>query len=80
MQQDTPQHKAVLRQCNTARKVRARFGAGTRVRSTAGVEGTVHRHVPGSNAQGGTVVVDWDSGPLGPRRGRHSACALKVIA
>lgn len=69
--EDTPQQKAVLRQSVTARKVRARFPAGTRVASVGGtppkrlMEGTVLRHVPGLNGQGGYLKVQWDSGVTG---------------
>jgi hypothetical protein len=72
--QDTPQQKAVLRQNRTARTVRERFPVGTRVIVTpgAGAEprpgaqmGTVRRHVPQTNAQGGYLVVAWDSGVEG---------------
>jgi len=75
---DTPQQKAILRQSAAARKVRARFPAGTRVVSggndrPALAHGEVVRHVPSGNAQGGTLVVLWDSGVTG----RHSAVALR---
>lgn len=72
---DTPQQARILRTNHTARYVRAKFPAGTRVASRAGVTGTVTRHVPGTNAQGGYIVVAWDNG----RTGRHSACALQVV-
>jgi hypothetical protein len=29
------------------------------------MQGTVYRHVPQSNAQGGVLVVDWDNGVRG---------------
>lgn len=70
---DTPQQKAILRQSRTARKVRERFPAGTRVVATSGQgaeptpgaqRGEVLRHVPGA-AQGGTLTVRWDSGQEG---------------
>lgn len=61
---DTKQQKAVLRHNKTARWVRKTYPAGTRV--TSGVmEGTVKRHVPHSNAQGGVLVVEWDNGYTG---------------
>jgi len=71
---DTPQQKSVLRTNRTARKVRKHYGAGTRVVVTRGagmdpepgaMHGTVKRHVPGTNAQGGHLVVTWDSGVTG---------------
>jgi hypothetical protein len=66
MSNDTPQQKAILRQCKSARKVRATFPAGTRVVvDVSGVEGTVRRHVPGTDAQGGYLVVEWDNGVTG---------------
>lgn len=77
---DTPQQAAILRspQGRAARKVRAKFPAGTRVTAAGrdtGLEGTVRRHVPMTNAQGGTLVVEWDNGT----EGRHSAIALRKI-
>lgn len=77
---DTKQQKAVLRSSSTARKVRARFPAGQRVTSLihdepSGILGTVVRHVPGPDAQGGTVTVLWDSGVTG----RHTPINLAPI-
>jgi hypothetical protein len=69
---DTPQQKAILRQNATARKVRADYPQGTRV-TTGRMDGTVYRHVPHSNAQGGVLVVDWDNGV----RGRVSPIAVR---
>jgi hypothetical protein len=58
----------------TARKVAARFPVGSRVVATDGPslngqerrrgtsQGTVRRFIPMNNAQGGTVVVEWDTG------------------
>lgn len=70
--EDTPQQKAILRQSATARKVRRMYPAGTRVEGTSGAGGegrggygTVRRHVPMTNAQGGTLTVEWDSGHVG---------------
>lgn len=71
---DTPQQRAALRQSRTARKVRERFPEGTRVTAGAG-EGTVKRHVPQGNAQGGHLVVLWDNGVTG----RHSPIALRRV-
>jgi hypothetical protein len=66
MSQDTPQQKAILRQSATARKVRKMYPEGTRVAATVSdMRGTVKRHVPGTNAQGGYLVVEWDSGNTG---------------
>lgn len=68
---DTPQQKAILRQCRAARIVRRRFPAGVRVWSVGGtppkrlVQGTVLRHLPMTNAQGGMLVVAWDTGRTG---------------
>lgn len=77
---DTAQQKRILRTSATARKVRQRFPAGTRVRArVSSVEGTVVRHVPGLNAQGGYLVVQWDDGPLGPRQGRHGPISVERV-
>jgi hypothetical protein len=63
---DTPQQRAILRRSRTAQKVRATMSAGTRVVvPLSGVEGVVERHVPGTNAQGGSLTVRWDSGVVG---------------
>lgn len=75
---DTKQQQAILRQSATARKVRARFPEGTRVLSGGNdraplARGVVVRHIPMTNAQGGTLVVLWDNG----NTGRHSAVALR---
>jgi hypothetical protein len=77
---DTKQQSAVLRQSAVARKVRRDFPPGTRVEGFTGVKGTgsfgtVARHVPHSNAQGGVLVIDWDNG----HRGRHSAVAVRKV-
>jgi hypothetical protein len=51
---DTQQQLLALRRSRAARVVRARFGAGARVRGyVGGQEGTVLRHIPMGNAQGG---------------------------
>jgi hypothetical protein len=78
--QDTPQQARVLRSKSgkAARAVRKKFPVGTRVTSAdhdTGVEGTVQRHVPGLNAQGGHLVVKWDTGTTG----NTSAIALRVV-
>lgn len=73
--QDTLEQRCTLRSRRSAQLTRKHFPAGTRVqmdpkaypRST--MLGTVTRHVPLSNAQGGYLVVQWDNGhkgPLGP--------------
>lgn len=69
MTRDTPQQKMALRTNRTARKVRLKFPEGTRVVAVGGpdgqpgtVHGTVVRHVPGTNAQGGHLVIEWDNG------------------
>ena len=76
---DTAQQQRILRSSKTARVVRKRFAPGTSVRGTdAGQDapvGTVQYTVPGLNAQGGTIVVQWPNG----RVGRHSACSLTVV-
>lgn len=75
MNPDTRQQRAALRQSSVARKVRRVYGQeGTRVTSGA-VEGTVQRHVPQTNAQGGYLVVLWDNG----HTGRHSACSVSLV-
>lgn len=70
---DTPQQKAILRQNKVARNVRRDYPQGTPVVSTAGMRGTVYRHVPHTNAQGGVLVIDWDNGV----RGRTSPIAVR---
>ena len=85
--QDTPQQKAILRRNERARKVRRMFPVGARVaaatppdmrgnrtiQSTA--RGTIVRHVPGINSQGGYIVVEWDNG----RTGRHGPISIMVV-
>lgn len=66
MPDDTPQQKAALRHNKAARVVRQRFPEGTRVRvPISGACGVVRRHVPGLNAQGGYLIVEWDNGHTG---------------
>ena len=72
--EDTKQQKAILRQSRAARTVRRRFGAGTRI-TTGRMDGTVLRHIPGSNAQGGHLSVQWDSGQIG----RVNPIGVRVI-
>lgn len=73
----TPQQAAILRQSKPSQRARKRFPVGTRVamRPGAAVQGTVIRHVPGTDAQGGYFVVQWDHGPIG----RHTASALYKV-
>lgn len=77
---DTPQQRAILRQHRIARKVRRDFPQGTRVEGFTGergtgIFGTVYRHVPHTNAQGGVLIVDWDNGI----RGRNSPIAVRRL-
>ena len=85
---DNPSQKRALRSSKAARKVRATFPAGTRVESIIrggtlgtpwekplGVFGTVQRHVPGTDALGGYLVVRWDSGTIG----RSMCTSLRVV-
>jgi hypothetical protein len=70
MSADTRQQRAILRQNATARKVRRDFPKGTRVEGFTGERGTgafgtVERHVPHTNAQGGVLIVAWDNGSVG---------------
>ena len=63
---DTEQQKVALRNTAAARKVRERFPVGTRITGRVGGQfGTVERHVPGTDAQGGVLVVKWDNGITG---------------
>lgn len=75
---DTKQQKAVLRQNKAARVARAKFPVGAHVTS-ADYEGlpvgTVLRHIPHSNAQGGVIVVQWPNGSVG----RHGPISLRVV-
>jgi hypothetical protein len=68
--QDTRQQQAILRQSAAARATRRKYPVGTRVRHrgadpVTGVLGTVCRHVPTTNAQGGHLSVQWDNGVRG---------------
>lgn len=64
--QDTPEHRRILRSSTSAQKARERFPAGTKVRGRVGGHtGTVQRHVPGINSQGGLLVIRWDTGHVG---------------
>lgn len=69
----TRDEQAILRRCAPARRTRERFPVGCRVHvrnfnrrgevvalSTTG--GIVRRHVPLTDAQGGLLVITWDSG------------------
>lgn len=87
----TAQERAVLRTNRVARHVHAKFTVGTRVVAADGappvdpnaqprrfgtVEGTVKRHIPMPNAQGGTIVVEWDNGITG----RTNAGSLALVS
>ena len=71
---DTIQQKAILRQNKAARTIRQRYPTGTRV-STGRMEGTVTRHIPTTNAQGGHLNVTWDNG----RSGRISPSVIHPV-
>lgn len=77
---DTPQQKVALRTNPAAQRVRKAFPVGTRVVGRDAAEprpvGTVKRHVPGTNAQGGYLVVEWPNGEAG----RHGAISLERVA
>jgi hypothetical protein len=83
MSRDTRQQKAILRQCKTARAVRKQFPVGTRVVARDAAEprpvGVVTRHVPGTDAQGGVLVVDWESERFGTLTGRHGPISLEKV-
>ena len=69
MSKDTPQQKAILRQTPTAKAVRAKYPPGTRVFTHKGdkvpiAHGTVQRHVPATNAQGGHLTIKMDDGKI----------------
>jgi hypothetical protein len=75
MSADTPHQRAILRQSRAARGTRAAFPEGTRVVSVpAGAPGVVLRHVPCLDAQGGYLLVRWDTG----HEGRISPIAVRV--
>jgi hypothetical protein len=69
------------RRIPAAKVVARKFPVGTRVTadhpSNVGQFpiGTVVRLVPGLDAQGGYIVVEWPNG----QRGRHTAIALRVV-
>jgi GNAT superfamily N-acetyltransferase len=77
-ERDTKQQRAILRSNRSAQKARELFPPGTRVKPRPSKDeeptarGTVNRHVPGSDAQGGTLVIDWDSGVTG----RHGPISI----
>lgn len=75
---DTPQQKAVLRQCKAARATRKAFPIGSRVTArgaTEGPVGVVLRHVLATNAQGGHLTVEWAGGVVG----RHGPIGLRRV-
>lgn len=72
----------------TTRRMAAKFTPGTRVVATDGptgpghpeprrgtLQGTVTRFTPATNAQGGTVTVEWDNGVTS----RKSPGSLAVV-
>jgi hypothetical protein len=71
----TTQQQKALRSNRVARAVRRAFPEGQRVEGACGHHGTIERHVPGLNAQGGHLVVRWDNGATGG----HSATELKRV-
>lgn len=83
MSQDTPQQARLMRSKagRTARAVRKLFPVGTRVTSShpsntaSALVGTVKRHVPAANGQGGHLVVEWDNG----HTGNVSPIAIRVV-
>lgn len=81
--EDTPGQARVLRTHCTAKAVRRRYYPGTLVQPRRAANegaipgspvGVVRRHVPGTNAQGGHLVIEWPNGAVG----NHSAAALAV--
>lgn len=76
---DTRQQRAVLRNNESAQKVRIRFAPGTRVRAVGRkggeLTGEVIRHIPGTNSQGGYLLIDWSNGA----RGRVSPIIVEAI-
>lgn len=64
--QDTPEQRRTLRVSKSAQNAREIFPAGTPVAGRVGGQtGVVKRHVPGVNAQGGYLLVEWESGTTG---------------
>jgi len=75
---DTPQHRRILRTHEKAQKARIKFAPGTRVHavgSKGDLTGEVIRHIPGTNSQGGVLLVDWSNGI----RGRVNPIAVAPI-
>jgi hypothetical protein len=73
--QDTPQQRAQLRRSRSAQSTRRMFPADTRV-TTGRADGTVRRHIPGGNSQGGYLIVTWDNNGI---TGRINPVAVSVI-
>lgn len=76
---DTADQRRILRRSESAQRVRVRFAPGTRVRARhASTEelGTVERHIPGSNAQGGYLLIKWDRSD---RLGRHGPITVEPL-
>jgi hypothetical protein len=76
---DNAQQKAALRQNKAARAVREKFPVGAKVQARGAKEpkpvGIVERHIPGMNAQGGTLKVKWPNGNIGS----HGAITLEHV-
>jgi hypothetical protein len=61
--EDTQAQRRALRHNHTARHVRKLFPPDTPIRvKVSGWRGTVKRHVPQLNSQGGYLVVQWVDG------------------
>jgi hypothetical protein len=79
---DTPYQAALLRRSRASQRTRKRFPAGTRVAAiisgtVSDHYGTVERHVPGIDAQGGYLLVTWDANGI---TGRHTPINLAPAA
>lgn len=76
--QDSDYDKRILRSNKSSQTTRRKFPAGTRVLpqhpdADPTYVGTVKRHVPGHNAQGGYLLVEWPNGVTG----RHGPISLR---
>jgi hypothetical protein len=71
---DTPGQRTCLRRSRTAQRARILFPAGREV-TTGRMVGVVYRHVPGSDSQGGYLVVDWENGT----QGRISPITVRAV-
>jgi hypothetical protein len=73
--QDNPQQRRTLRRHRVSQIVRGKYPAGTRVKARASGElGTVERHIPQPNAQGGYLLIKWDRTGT---TGRHGPIAIE---